>query len=114
MNAFWNIFFTPDSGVYTPPSGTLPIITLIGGIETVVQNSVYNSLGATATDDLDGDITSSIVKTDNLDLSTIGVYQEFYNVTNSSGQAAVQVVRTINVVDEGVNAFPYIFPFELN
>ena len=43
---------------------TAPIITLNGeAIATVNLNSTYTDAGATATDEVDGDLTSSIVTT---------------------------------------------------
>lgn len=77
---------------------TPPIITLIGA-STINLNvgDTYNELGATATDNLDGDLTSSIVITGNVNTAVAGSYLVNYNVSDSSGNAAAQVTRTVNV-----------------
>ena len=46
--------------------------------------------GATAADNYDGDLTSSIAIVNNVDTSTVGTYTVTYNVSDTSGNAAVQ------------------------
>ena len=77
-----------------------PVITLTGANpQTIVQGSAYTELGATATDDVDGDITASIViDASGVDVNTVGMYDVTYNVSDSSGNAATEVTRTVNVV----------------
>jgi len=79
---------------------TIPVITLVGA-STVSHEAtlVYNDLGATATDDTDGDITSSIVVTNTVNTGLKGSYTVRYNVSDAAGNDAVEVVRTVNVVD---------------
>ena len=79
---------------------TSPVITLIGN-STISQevNTTYNDAGATANDTNDGDITSDIVTVNNVDTSILGTYTVTYNVTNSSGISASEVIRTVNVID---------------
>ena len=89
---------TPTGGDTTPP-----VITLLGSNpESVQYNSSYVDIGATATDDTDGDLTSSIVTSNPVDTSVIGAYTVTYNVDDSSGNAASQVTRTVNVVDNTI------------
>ncbi len=77
-----------------------PIITLIGlSSVTIEVNSVYSDEGATASDYTDGDLTSSIVTVSTVSANTIGSYTVTYDVTDSSSNSAVQVVRTVNVID---------------
>ena len=79
---------------------TAPVITLTGGNETVEVNSFsYLDLGATANDDVDGNITASIVTDNNLNESTVGNYTFTYDVSDLSGNNATQVTRTVSVVD---------------
>ena len=66
---------------------------------TVEVGSTYTDAGATATDTYDGDITSSIVTISNVDTAVVGSYTVRYNVSNSSGNAALEVTRTVTVVD---------------
>lgn len=79
---------------------TLPIITLLGDNPlTLEANSTYVEAGATAADNYDGDLTSSIVIVSNVDTAVIGTYEVTYDVTDANGNSAVQVVRTVHVVD---------------
>ena len=82
-----------------PPADTTPPeITLIGAASvTVAEGDTYADEGATATDDVDGDITSQIVTVDPVDTSTPGTYEVTYNVSDSAGNAAAEVVRTVTV-----------------
>ena len=81
------------------PDTTAPVITLIGS-STINLNlgDTYTELGATASDNIDGDLTSSIViGGDVVDGNTANTYLVTYNVSDSSGNAATEVVRTVNV-----------------
>ncbi|WP_426431789.1 immunoglobulin-like domain-containing protein [Winogradskyella sp. HB-48] len=80
------------------PDTTAPVITLIGSNPVNLNvGDTYNELGATATDNLDGDIRASIVITGSVNTAVAGTYFVNYNVSDSSGNAAAQVTRTINV-----------------
>jgi len=81
-----------------------PVITLLGNspVNLIVGN-IYVDAGAIATDTRDGNITSNIVITSNVDTTTVGTYFVTYNVTDATGNSAVQVTRTVNV-----NAAPVI------
>ena len=82
---------------------TLPIISLIGDASVTIE--VFSSFvdeGATATDNYDGNITNTIVSTGTVDPSTVGVSIIRYNVTDSSGNSAVEVTRTVTVQDTTV------------
>ncbi len=81
------------------PDTTPPVITLIGA-STINLNvgEAYNELGATATDNLDGDISANIVITGSVNTAVAGTYFVNYNVSDSSGNAATQVTRTVNVI----------------
>ena len=47
----------------------------------------------------DGDISANIVTVNNVDTSIIGSYIVTYNVSDISGNDAIQVTRTVNVTD---------------
>ncbi|WP_156490331.1 immunoglobulin-like domain-containing protein, partial [Oleiphilus sp. HI0086] len=53
---------------------------------------------------IDGDVSADIGVSGSVDPNTIGAYTLSYNVSDSAGNAATTVVRTINVVDTGVPA----------
>ena len=78
---------------------TPPVITLSGDTPVnVVVGSTYTDAGATAEDNYDGDITGSIVTVNPVNTAVLGTYIVTYNVADSSGNAATQVTRTVNVV----------------
>jgi hypothetical protein len=79
---------------------TPPVITLTGPATLIHCNgSVYTDAGATAADDIDGDLTADIVVTNPLDANTNGAYIIRYNVSDKSGNAAEEVTRTVNVIN---------------
>ena len=79
---------------------TAPVITLLGDNPMTIEvGTTFTDPGATASDAGDGDLTSSIVVTGSVDTSTLGTYTLTYNVSDTSGNAADPVTRTVNVVD---------------
>ena len=70
----------------------------VSGLEpvTVEVGSTYSDDGATAVDNYDGDITADIVTVNPVDTSTPGTYVVTYDVTDSSGNGATQVTRTVH------------------
>ena len=85
------------------PDTTAPEITLIGNNSlTLALGTPYVESGATAEDDVDGDITANIiVGGDMVDENTPGTYLITYNVMDSAMNAAEEVVRTVIVSDGG-------------
>jgi hypothetical protein len=112
---------TSDSFTYRASDGTLqsnvatvsisvtevdnpPVITLIGN-DTIQLNvgDSYVEPGATAADDEDGDISGDIVIDDSaVNTAVAGTYIVTYNVTDSGGNAATEVTRTVIVAAAGV------------
>ncbi|MCF6235579.1 MAG: DUF5011 domain-containing protein [Gammaproteobacteria bacterium] len=82
-----------------PMDTTKPVITLTGANpQAIIVGNTYTELGATATDNLDGDITANIV----VDASAVntdqaGDYTVTYNVSDAASNAADQIVRTVTV-----------------
>lgn len=87
--------------VITTPDITAPVINLIGDNPQIIEKgTVYTELGATANDEVDGDISTNIViDSTNVDTNTTGTYQVTYNVSDAAGNSADQITRVINVVD---------------
>ena len=78
---------------------TPPVITLSGYNPTYVNlDSAYVEPGYTATDDVDGDITSDVVVSGTVDIHTEGKYILYYNVSDKSGNAAEQQSREVKVL----------------
>ena len=101
-----NWIVTPNSidfifHVYTGdlPDIVSPIITLLGNAtENVTVGSTYTDAGATALDDVDGDLTGNIVMVNSVNTAVVGAYTVIYNVDDLSGNSAVEVIRTVNVL----------------
>jgi hypothetical protein len=71
-----------------------PVITLLGESEVSLElGSTYTDAGATAVDNIDGDITSNICSSSTVDVNTVGTYTVTYNVSDAAGNAATQVTR---------------------
>ncbi len=82
----------------TGPDTTAPVITLNGAATiNITEGDSYTDQGATATDNVDGDITANIVTTGSVDTNTVGTYQITYNVSDAAGNNATPVIRTVNV-----------------
>ncbi len=77
---------------------TAPVVTL-NGEQTVQVNldDSFTDLGATAIDNLDGDLTHKIVKEGTVDTSVVGTYTLTYKVTDAEGNTSNPVTRTIVV-----------------
>ena len=79
---------------------TIPVISLVGSASVDVERAnAYSDLGATATDNSDGTITSSIVTVNGVDVTTSGTYTVTYDVNDAAGNAATQVTRVVTVAD---------------
>ncbi len=78
-----------------------PVITMLGMSPiTIAAGSVYADAGATALDDVDGTVTSKIEASNTVDTTKIGSYSVTYNVSDVAGNAAMSVVRVVNVTDQ--------------
>jgi len=87
-----------DYQIIISPDVTAPVITL-NGMDTVYLEACSDlssvDTSAMAMDNADGNITSQIVVTDNIDTATAGTYQIRYNVTDNAGNEAEEVIRTV-------------------
>ena len=92
---------------------TVPVITLLGASSiTIVQGSTYEDAGATATDNVDGDLTSSIVVGGLPDTNVPGEYTITYNLTDAAGNAATEVTRIVMVVEPIVGSPASLFTWD--
>lgn len=74
-----------------------PVVSLKGkAFDTVFVNSTYVDSGATALDNIDGDITSKIVKVGTVNTAVLGNYTLTYSATDSWGNIGT-VQRKVNV-----------------
>jgi len=78
---------------------TKPTIALYGTSPMTLEvGDSYSEPGAVWTDNVDG-TGDATVGGDTVDTSTVNIYTVTYNYTDSSGNAADEVTRTVNVVD---------------
>ena len=97
------------SGDYTLTIDTTsPVITLTGDAAlTIVRGTDYTDAGATANDNIGGDITGSITRSFTLDgteattLNTaqLGTYIITYDVSDAANNPAMAVTRTVTTVE---------------
>ena len=74
------------------------MITLLGDATVNINvGDIYTDAGATATDDVDGDITGAIKIDNPVDTSAAVTYTVTYTVFDAAGNAATPVTRTVNV-----------------
>ncbi len=65
-------------------------------MNTIQRNSAYTELGATALDNIDGNMTSQIQITGTVNTATLGTYTRTYSATDSAGNVGT-ATRTIIV-----------------
>jgi hypothetical protein len=75
-----------------------PVLTLVGDASVdVASRSNYVDSGATAEDNIDGDIGIAVVATSNVNTALVGSYTVTYNVIDAAGNSATPITRTVNV-----------------
>lgn len=85
-------------GVCPGPDTTAPVISLVGDNPmTIYVGSEFVDPGATAQDNIDGNITSEIVVGGYVDTNTVDTYALVYTVIDAAGNTA-NARRTVNVV----------------
>lgn len=88
---------TPVSRIVNVTDQSAPVITLLGSNPaTVTQGDTFTDPGATVSDNVDTGLTVTVSGT--VDTSTIGTYTLNYNATDTAGNVATVVTRTVNVV----------------
>lgn len=99
---------TRTVNVVSAPDNTAPVITVLGANPlTIDLCGFFNDPGATATDNVDGNITQNITSDAALvpfgtpgSPGTAGVYTITYSVTDGAGNLAT-ATRQVNIVDLG-------------
>jgi len=82
------------------PDNIVPVITLQGGDVTLAVGAVYTEVGASASDNIDGDITSSmVISGDTVNTAIPGNYIIRYDVNDSAGNVALEVTRIVTVTN---------------
>ena len=75
-----------------------PSIELNQGDVTLIKGNKYNELGAKATDDCDGDVTSNIKINSNVNTNVAGNYEVTYEVVDKADNKAT-VKRKVKIVE---------------
>lgn len=105
-------------GRQTTPAGTVqaldtqpPVIRLLGAPEVSVEcGTAYTDAGATASDDRDGDLTTSITVNNRVNSNAAGTYEVSYDVKDAAGNAAKTVQRKVRVLDSAPPSMRLIGP----
>ena len=85
----------------TDVDDTEPIISLKGANPlTVAKNSDFNDPGYTASDNADGDISSEVLVSGDVDTKIAGTYSINYNVSDKKGNKAKTKTRDVIVTDQ--------------
>jgi hypothetical protein len=97
---------TPPATSTPPGDTTAPVVTLVGDAATqITAGSAFTDPGATATDNVDGDLTNHINVSGTVDTAIAGLYTLTYSVTDAAGNTgtasrAVSVVASLPPADE--------------
>jgi hypothetical protein len=92
------VFINDGKGNFGSGDSTPPTLTLRGEpTVNIIIDAPFTDPGATATDAVDGDLTSRVVASGTVNNTVLGTYTITYTVTDLSGNAATPVTRTVNV-----------------
>ncbi|MBT6208890.1 MAG: tandem-95 repeat protein, partial [Woeseia sp.] len=80
-------------GDITPPTMTLNSSNPL----EVPSRTAFSDPGVLAVDNIDGDISSSVIATGTVNTALVGSYTVTYNITDSAGNPALPITRTVNV-----------------
>ena len=108
IEGVYNIYYIPSNSsdyeirkvvVIDNPSANsyIPEITYTDNIELMVGQQYESNL--TAYDKIDGDITSKVIKIENVNINEIGEYKNIYSVTNSLGYTTMSR-QSVSVYNE--------------
>jgi len=95
-----------DYAIQVVNDGDMPVITLIDADTLYIEQVAtqldvnYVSPGATANDPSQGDITSNITVSSDVDQTLPGIYYEVYMAMDASGNEAFPVTRVVYVVSD--------------
>jgi len=92
------VFLNDGFGNLGKGDAVVPVLTLVGdGTLNIPSGSPYTDAGATAEDNIDGDIDARVVVTNPVDIATVGTYTVTYDVADNAGNQATQISRTVIV-----------------
>lgn len=93
-----------------PGTREIPRLALVGNNpQRTIVGSTFTDLGATASDNTDGNLTEVITESNNVNTSKAGCYQQTYLVSDSDGNSNT-ITRTIFVGTEAERHAPNTVP----
>lgn len=99
-------FAAPAKADEPLPDTIAPVITVTGPISVnLTVGDSYTDAGATALDNVDGDISANITVNNSVDTATAGTYTVSYNVSDMAGNAAIEKTRTVVVAEPAQETF---------
>lgn len=82
-----------------------PVITISGNNpDTITQGESWSYPDVSAQDDVDGDISSEILKSGNVDSGTLGKYEITYTVSDAAGNSATKKLTVVVVLPTDTEA----------
>lgn len=112
INLANSLAFVTEAKPVQPIDVEPPTITLFGEFKvTITQGEHYDDAGATAYDQIDGDLTNNISVINPVDTNVPNTYYVRYNVSDTAGNQAKEVVRTV-VVEPAPTPEPIIEPVD--
>lgn len=100
-----------ENPVNTTSDTTVPVITITGVNPLQVQlGGTYTDAGASASDDVDGDISTSIIVSGTVDTAALGSYKITYTVKDAAGNMATaeRNVTVFNDVPTALNQAAFV------
>ena len=98
MAAGLGVFLNDGFGNLGMGDAVPPVLTLNGESSvTIPSGSNYVDAGASADDNIDGDISSSVRVSNPVNTSLVGEYTVTYDVVDSAGNSATPITRTVLV-----------------
>ena len=92
------VFLNDGFGNLGRGDAVAPVLTLVGeDAVSVPAGNAYVDAGATAEDNIDGEITSSIMVSGSVNTSVVGNYTLTYAVSDFAGNPADPITRTVSV-----------------
>lgn len=89
-----------DDQIFIENDITPPSISIIGDASiNIYQNTIYVDAGATATDNIDGDLTTSIITTGSVNTNLINSYTITYSVSDAANNST-STTREVNVIED--------------
>ena len=99
MDASENGTVVDPGGIAIFGDGTAPVITLLGDPSVTIEvGNAYVDAGASASDNIDGDISANITVVNSVDVNTVGTYSVAYTVSDAAGNSAIEVIRIVSVI----------------